>query len=574
MFKQNNHFGFARIVIGIAAMSLATQAQTWTYPGCPSVSDTDFTYTTLVQRGKAPDPELAEPDKMAFDMDDQGNVDVYFVEIRPGNIKRYNAATKTVKTLVKLPNWGLESDYLTVKLGVTEEGVTGIAMDPNFKTNHWVYIHWSPLPATLAVFRISRFTVTGDTILLSSEKIIMQFPAQRDECCHTGGAMAFDAYGDLWIAQGPNGGRGTNTNTGNPPVGIDEVHKYDSEEWGATNTHGMRGGFLRIHPDHSTKGYSIPAGNFGDYFFKQTGDSKYSDTSKVSPEVYIKGTRNNYSMSLDPVRRWVVWGDVGPDVMAGNVREELNLRKTPGFEGWPYFVGNNTIFSGGKDPNAPTNTSKWNTGLTLLPPARPAFKLHTLGTSPITGPIYRYDGDLQSKGKLPPHFNRKWFVTDWGSSVINVLTVDSLAEKVTTVQRIFGNHTFYGPVDFQAGPDGALYVVNYGPTLFGTGGSTSIVKIEYKGSCSPSDPKLETVPVVGIRNPGKDARADEWLVNLGSVRSLRVPNGMKGLQAFSLTGKKVWEARRLHAGEIIGLPSDLPMGALKYRWLSAAAAND
>ncbi len=75
-------------------------------------------------------------------------------------------------------------------------------------------------------------------------------------------------------------------------------------------------------------------------------------------------------MALDPVRRWVAWGDVGPDVMSTAVREEVNLRKTPGFEGWPYFVGNNTVFSGNKNPSAPTNTSKWNTGLTTLPPAR------------------------------------------------------------------------------------------------------------------------------------------------------------------------------------------------------------
>lgn len=557
-------------MVCLGGLQIHSHAQSWTYPGCPAVTDADFKYDTLVMHNKQPDPDLAEPDKLAFDMDAQGNTDVYFTEIRPGNIKRYSAATKKVKTLVKLPNWGLESDYLTVKNNTSvEEGVTGIALDPNFKTNHWIYVHWSPLPATLAVFRISRFTVTADTILLSSEKILLQFDAQRDECCHTGGSMAFDDYGDLWIAQGANGGRaGSSTST--PPEGMSEVKKYDSEEWGASSTHGFRGGFLRIHPDNSAKGYSIPAGNFGDYFAKQTGNAQYLDTSKVLPEIYIKGTRNNYSMALDPVRRWVAWGDVGPDDISSTIREEVNLRKSPGFEGWPYFVGLNTNYSGGKVAAAPTNTSKWNTGMTTLPPARPAFHLHTLGTAPIAGPIYRYDGDLKVAGKMPPHFTRKWFITDYTSSKFNVLTLDSLGDKVTVAQPIFTNHTFSGPVDFRVGPDGAFYVVNYGPANFSTGNSTSIERITYKGTCSPDLPKLEKVSDVAIRTPGMVTQPNGWLVNLGTSRSILVPQGVAGFQLYNLSGKRVWDAGHLKSGESFWLPAQLPAGTLKYRWIPAA----
>jgi hypothetical protein len=135
-----------------------------------------------MQHGKSPDPSLAEPDKMDFDIDAQGNVDIYFTEIRPGNIKRYSAVTKTVKTLVKLPNWGGSStDYLTVKnSNHVEEGLTGVALDPNFKSNHWLYVHWSPLPTTAPTFRVSRFTVVGDTILMNSEKVLLSIDAQRD----------------------------------------------------------------------------------------------------------------------------------------------------------------------------------------------------------------------------------------------------------------------------------------------------------------------------------------------------------------------------------------------------------
>jgi hypothetical protein len=552
-------------------------AQSWTYTGCPAITDADFTWETLIQSKKQPDPNLQEPDKMAFDMDADGNTDIYFTEIRPGNIKKYSAKTKTVKTLVKLPNWGGgTSNYQTVSNGSAgvdqpgnvEEGVTGIALDPNFKTNGWVYIHWSPLPSTLAVFRVSRFTVKNEAIDLGTEKILLQFAAQRDECCHTGGAMAFDDYGDLWIAQGANGGRAGSITT-TPQIGMSETKKFDSEEWGATSTHGMRGGFLRIHPDNSAKGYTIPADNFGEYFFKKTGNKDYMDTSKVFPEIYIKGTRNNYSIALDPVRRWVAWGDVGADDVAAELREEVNMRQSPGFEGWPYFVGNNLKHSGNKDAAAPTNTSVWNTGLKVLPPARPATRLHNLGTAPITGPLYRYDGDSKSMVKMPPHFNRKWFVTDYTSNKVNVLTLDDAGEKVLSAQPIFVGGDIYGPVDFQAGPDGAFYLANYGAANFATGSNTSIVKISYKGTCRPTDLKLEKVPV-GIHTRGMVTTPSGWLINLGTSRSILVPGGVQGLQLYDLSGKKVWDSGHLKTGESFWLPAQLPSGALKYRWVPAS----
>jgi len=555
--------------MAMAVLHLQSQAQTWSYPGCKDVTDADFTYTSLVHRGQAPDANLAEPDKMDFDMDAQGNVDIYYTEIRPGNIKRYSAATKTVKTLVKLPNWGLGSDYQTVhNNNQVEEGVTGIVLDPKFKTNHWIYVHWSPLPDNNEVFKISRFTVTGDTILLSSEKVLLTIPGQRQTCCHTGGAMRFDAYGDLWITQGANSGRSGN-NTTTPPEGMNETTKYESEEWGASSTHGLRGSILRIHPTDDGK-YNIPTGNFGDYFYKQTGNAQYLDTSKVLPEIYIKGNRNPYSLALDPVRRWVAWGDVGPDVLASNVRDEDDLQKTPGFEGWPYFVGNNTPFSGAKDPKAPTNTSKWNTGLTTLPPARPSIHPSAIGSAPITGPIYLYDGDLNSPVKLPPHFNRKWFVTDYTSSQVNVMTLDSAGNNVTAVQRIFANHTFNGPVDFRQGPDGALYVVNYGPANFAANGSASIDKITYTGDCRPLTPKLETpVGIVKNSDGSVDNRPSGWLVNLGTDHAVRVPLGMIGFGLYDMNGKRVWDAGLLRGGDSFLLPSNLQVGALKYRWTPA-----
>ncbi|MDB5049628.1 MAG: hypothetical protein JWO30_2699 [Fibrobacteres bacterium] len=567
-------FGIANVLICLAAFQMESFGQAkWTYQGCPDVTDADFKVDTLMRRSIAPDPNLAEPDKLAFDMDAAGNVDVYFTEIRPGNIKRYNAKTKTVTTLVTLPVWkGPYPDKQNNKGTSIEEGATGIVLDPNFKTNGWVYIHWSP--ASAVVFRISRFTVANDKIDLTTEKIVLQYEAQRDLCCHTGGSMAFDAYGDLWIAQGANGGNAVGSTTSNPPISMNEVDRYKSEEWGTTNTHGMRGGFLRIHPTPEGK-YTIPKDNFGEYFARTLNKPEYLDTSKVYPEIYIKGTRNNYSMALDPVRRWVLWGDVGADEYSAAEREEYNLRSTPGFEGWPYFIGANKSFVGNKNAAAPTNTSKWNTGLTTLPPARPttvlpdAFRTSKLRTAPISGPLYLYDGDLTSTVKFPPHFNRKWFVTDYTAGNLYVFDVAADGSQATGYQPFLNGTIFQGPVDFRQGPDGALYIVNYGFQNFTTGNNTSIMKISYKGTCRPATPKLETPTGLAETRFDMVSRRSGFLINLGASSLIKVPQGMSGIELYDISGKQTWNKRDLKAGETFRLPSNLHTGALKYRWIPA-----
>jgi cytochrome c len=561
-------------LVCLAGCLTHAQAQgSWTYPGCPAVTDADFKIDTLMRRGIAPDPSLAEPDKMAFDMDAEGNVDVYFVEIRPANIKRYNGKTKTVTTLAKLPVWtGPYSSPENNKGANVEEGVTGIALDPNFKTNGWIYIHWSP--ASQNVFRISRFTVANNSINPADEKIVLQFESQRSMCCHTGGAMAFDAYGDLWIAQGANGGNVNGKMGTTPPIiGINEVDKYKSEEWGTASTKGLRGGFLRIHPTPDGK-YTIPAGNFGEYFYNQTKDAKYLDTGKVAPEVFIKGTRNNYSMALDPVRRWVFWGDVGPDELTAAQREEYNIRKTPGFEGWPYFIRNNLKFAGNQNPDAPVNNSKWNMGLTTLPPARVTTKLpdafvsSKMRASPISGPYYLYDGDSPSKIKFPPHFNRKWFVTDYTGGRMYVFDVDADGTQVTGFQPFLSAVEFKGPLDLRQGPDGALYVTNYGFENFASGSNTSIMRIRYTGTCLPADPKLETPTGLAETRFDMVPRRSGFMINLGSGNLVKVPDGMSGIELFDMSGKKVWGAGSLKAGDSFRLPANLHGGALKYRWVS------
>ncbi|HEV2927170.1 MAG TPA: PQQ-dependent sugar dehydrogenase, partial [Propionibacteriaceae bacterium] len=110
-----------------------------------------------------------------------------------------------------------------------EEGLQGIAIDPNFPRNHWVYLYYSPPldtpvddPSTpevnegdapfegteadwarfRGVLRLSRFKLVGNELDLGTEQQIIDVPADRGICCHVGGQIDFDGRGNLFLSTG------------------------------------------------------------------------------------------------------------------------------------------------------------------------------------------------------------------------------------------------------------------------------------------------------------------------------------------------------------------------------------
>ncbi len=409
---------------------------------CPAVSNTEFKVNTLVARATGID----EPLKMALDMDAQGNVDVYWVE-RLGHVKKYTASTKAVSTIATL----------TFATGDYEGGVTGIVLDPGFKTNHYMYIHRSQGKEGAYTMRVARFKFDGTVLDPASEKVILEFPAQFSRM-HTGGAMLFDNKGDMWITTGEN----------------------QAGEEGTSNTNDLRGKVLRIHPiafgDAQT-----PVPGVGTTYTVPTGNLFPAGTAKTRPEIYVMGARNPYSLSVDPVRKVVMWGDIGPD--GKGLTEEHNITAVPGNFGYPYFAGNNILLQGTAPASKPMNTNPKNTGLQELPPAIPAVHSYQQEAA-ITGPIYRYDGYSKSTIKMPPHFDGLWFVTDFQTGQIDTISLNADATAIKAEGRVFSSIRLDRPVDFQQGPDGALYVINYAG-WFGAASTTAILRIEYTGSCLP-----------------------------------------------------------------------------------------
>nr|WP_208326039.1 ThuA domain-containing protein [Amycolatopsis arida] len=408
---------------------------------------------------------------------------------------------------------------LAAKLDVyshDEDGLQGVAIDPDFATNRWVYLYYAPpldtppgdapengTEADFAPFRghnqLSRFTLTdAGTLDLASEQKILQVPADRGICCHAGGEIDFDAAGNLLLSTGDD----TNPFASDGYTPIDERATrnpvFDAQRTSA-NTNDLRGKLLRITVEEDGS-YSIPDGNL----FPR-------GTEKTRPEIYAMGFRNPFRFAVDKQTGWIHLGDYGPDAGSANPNRgpagmvEFNLIKGPGNYGWPYCVGDNVAYrdydfatgTSGEpfDCAQPKNTSPHNTGLVDLPPAQPAWiaydggsvpEFGTGGESPMGGPVYRFDPELDSVTKFPEHFDGKNFAYEWDRGWIKTIDIGPNGER-GEIRPFFDSMELVRPMNIEFGPEGSLYVLDYGTGFFGGSPESAVYRIDYtKGNRTPS----------------------------------------------------------------------------------------
>lgn len=403
---------------------------------------------------------------------------VLFVE-RKGMIKLYDPTVKATKTINKLPV------HIT---GNYEDGLLGMELDPKFDQNHYVYLYYSPV-GSKPVQNLSRFVFTGDSLNMSSEKIVMQVPVQRETCCHSAGNVYFGPDGNLYLSTGDN----TSSKESDGFSPLDERPgraPFDSQK-SSGNANDMRGKILRIHVE-TDGSYTIPDGNL---FAK--------DGSQGKPEIYVMGARNPYRIWVDK-RGFLYWGDVGPDGGTASERgpksqDEWNQARKPGNFGWPYFVGDNKAyadfdFATNKsgplfDPSHPVNESPNNTGTKTLPPAQKAMiwypydksvEFPMLGTgsrSAMAGPFY-YANDYKSAVKLPGYYTNKQFIYEWARNWIKVLTYADNGD-LRQIESFLPTTFVSKPIDMKFGKDGAMYVLAYGMNYFARNPDSQLVRIEY-----------------------------------------------------------------------------------------------
>ncbi|WP_238432485.1 ThuA domain-containing protein [Micromonospora tarensis] len=260
-------------------------------------------------------------DPMAMGVAPDGRV--FYVE-RGGQVKIFKPSTNSTVT----------AGTLSVYTG-GEDGLTGMALDPNFASNGYIYLYHSPASSSTDVNRVSRYTVSGDTLNTSSGVTIIDIPAYRDrtfpEPGHTGGYIEFGPDGNLFIGTGDDTPPNLDPNwQGYAPLDWRSGKSNLDAARSAGNTNDLRGKLLRIRPSASG-GYTIPSGNL----YPQ-------GTAQTKPEIYAMGFRNPFRFSIDPANGWVYLADYGPDRNPPTTNRgpeglvELNVIKTPGNYGWPF----------------------------------------------------------------------------------------------------------------------------------------------------------------------------------------------------------------------------------------------
>ncbi|MDJ1468694.1 PQQ-dependent sugar dehydrogenase [Xanthocytophaga flava] len=424
--------------------------------------------------------DLDEP--MVFEVLKDGTA---FIIERKGGFKKYDPVTNTTSVIATIP---VNTKYTSAEGQVreAEEGLMGLSLDPNFEQNHWLYLYYAHPTEKKHV--LSRWEFKDDAI--KSEKVMLEVPTQREVCCHTGGGMTWDKAGNLYLTVGNNTGNGQFGQTDERPG----RSSWDDQR-GSSNTNDLRGKILRIHPEPNGS-YTIPAGNL---FPK--------GTPKTRPEIYTMGHRNPWRIFVDSKTGYIYWGEVGPDATDDTPDgprgyDELNQAKKPGFYGWPYFIADNVGYpfydyvakKGGdkKDPTKPLNNSVNNTGLTELPPAQPAFIYYPYGVSekfPLVGsgsrsatggPIYHRSDFKNAKRPWPAYYEGKWIATDFSRGWIMAITMDENS-NYKSMERILPNYRPVEPIDMKFGPNGDLYVLEYGSNWFRKSDNSALVRIEYNG---------------------------------------------------------------------------------------------
>lgn len=481
---------------------------------------------------------LNDPMEVAIAPD--GNL---FVTEREGRLLRINPETGGFFEIGKIA-----VEHLKIanrdSIYAREDGLQGIALDPDFTNNQRIYLFYSA--ADVLVDRLSRFTLKDGKLDPASELKLIDIPIERDnKVCHHGGSVEFGPDGLLYLSVGDN----TNPfeSDGYAPIDDRDGRTERDAQRSAGNTNDLRGKILRIKPTET--GYEIPEGNL----FKK-------GTENTRPEIYVMGCRNPFRISIDSKTKTLYWGEVGPDAGDDSDKgprghDELNQAKAPGNFGWPFVVGNNKPYpirnfadnTLGKmtDPAAPENPGQRNTGLRTLPPAQPALIWYPYkkseefpilgegGRNAMAGPVFYYDSS-RKHNVLPKEGDRTLLMYEWMRGKIFNVKLDA-AEKIEKIDILVDK--LVHPMDLEMDKDGSLILLEYGPDWwFNTAGSLS-----------------RLLPDDGNKAPTITIKPTEGVTNSYSVDQAADPEGGKLTVTWYVT-EGVTE-RNLGSGSTIALPA-------------------
>src|SRR6267142_2403695 len=212
----------------------------------------------------------------------------------------------------------LSTPFLTLTVDSSgERGLLGVAFDPNFAANSFVYVYYT-VPGSPAHNRVGRFTANGDVAVAGSQTNLLELDNLSSAGNHNGGAIHFGPAGKLYIAVGENA-NGSNSQT----------------------LANLLGKVLRINADGT-----IPTDN--PFFNTATGNNR---------AIWALGLRNPFTFGFQPGTGRLFINDVGQ-----NAWEEINEGVGHSNYGWSICEGPSCTGTPPTDYRAPLYTYNHMTG--------------------------------------------------------------------------------------------------------------------------------------------------------------------------------------------------------------------
>jgi len=326
--------------------------------------------------------------------------DVWFVTEQSGRVWALRDSPQGAKAVLFLD---IRQQVLTLH---NEEGLLGLALDPGYAINGYLYLYYSAANPRRNV--LARFTRSAEDPLKgdpASELVILKLPKPFGN--HNGGQLAFGPDGYLYIGVGDGGGQGD-------PYGNGQ----------------SRLSFLGkiLHLDVAGASKERP--------YRAPSDNPFVILSSARGEIWAYGLRNPWRFSFDAATGQLWAGDVGQ-----NAWEEVDLIKKGGNYGWNVMEGNHCY--------APP---KGCDGKGLEPPV--VEYNHAQGCSITGGYVYR--------GKAIPALAGAYLYADYCSGTLWGLRYDG---RRVTAQATLAE-TGLKIISFAQDRDGELYVVAEGGELY------------------------------------------------------------------------------------------------------------
>ena len=420
-----------------------------------------------------------------------------FVAEKSGIIKIFDNLTDTTPTTFADLNVNVYNFW--------DRGLLGMALDPNFPNNPYVYVlytydaeiggtapRWgtpgvlsdpcpSPPGATsdgcVVSGRLSRLQANGN-VMTGSEQVLIENWCQQYPS-HSVGSLAFGADGALYIS----GGEGASFNfvdygqdgnplnpCGDPPGGVSGVQTPPTAEGGALRSQDLRtsgdpvglgGTILRVNP---ATGAAMP-------------DNPLAGNADLNARrIIAHGLRNPFRITFRPGTNELWIGDVG-----WLEWEEINRISNPTDSvvenfGWPCYEGPNRQ-SGYDSANLNLCESLYAQSGAVTDPY---FGYHhnnrvvpnescPTGSSSIAGLAFAF----YTGGTYPSEYNGALFFADYSRNCIWAMLKDANGLPAPGLIRTFVAGA-RSPVDLKIGPDGDLFYVDF------AGGT--VRRIHYNGN--------------------------------------------------------------------------------------------